>query len=548
MTARLYANLTQLSELVGDEFISQLTYPGIYRGSALNVSPVVIEIDGARSVVISEADSDACKVLPAEIVRHIYGRYFSWDKDLTAPVATFADAVGAAIGAQSLVCDAALPVSRYHSLTGLTDIKLFDEPQPSEVFLYRLPRSLLEARWQETREADLHQAAPFIQSLPHGDRLIAAGRVSDPGFAALDSYCKQSRLDAIYITAPHEVEMFAGLPAAYLAQSGIAALFVAGSDTITLIAEQPATIAGAEPLGARADLATALRELSPAVTGYQPDHMSIGIRRLIGDAVDLQDASYVLKRWQDRRAGADIVYFIVAGNAVLHGFAAAKAFFLQAADAPLSERHLVAAFHYGVRKFARSIGFENRLLPYFDIVHSGARTFLPATAGDYPVRRFDKTIKFDMGLLATDASGCVRGCSDIARTICADPAIQAMHDRLRAVLVEDLMPAIKGGMTGAEVHAIGVDKLRPLEAQLRALGLLADTMAIDGYRRDCGHTLQRQTISTVYFLPGVTERVEVGMLGCVEYVWPIGDILLAVEDGYLIEETGAIPFTQDVEP
>src|SRR5690606_6605759 len=62
MTARLYANLAQLREIVGDEFISQLTYPGIYRGSALNVSPVVIEIGGSRSVVISEADSDACKV------------------------------------------------------------------------------------------------------------------------------------------------------------------------------------------------------------------------------------------------------------------------------------------------------------------------------------------------------------------------------------------------------------------------------------------------------------------------------------------------------
>lgn len=547
MTARLYASLPKLTDMLGHEFISQLTYPGIYRGSPLNVSPVVIQAGETKTIVISEADSDASKVLPASVGRHVYGRYFSWDKDLSEPVVSFAGAVLSAVGSAPLTCEAALPVARYQMVAANAEITVFDAPEDSKVFLHRLSRRQIEAQWLATRDADLACAAPFIQSLPHGVELLQAAGIVDPGFAPLDALCRKKGLDALYVTAPHEVEMFTGIPALRLAQLGVSALYKSGSDTITLIANQSAAIPDAEQLGARDGLAAALRELTNGVTGYQPDHLSIGLRNLIGDAVDLQDGGYVLKRWQDQRAGADLVYFIIAGNAVLHGFAAAKAFFHRTSDARLTERDLVAAFHLGVQRFARKHGFTNRLLPYFDIVHSGIRTFLPATAGDYPVSRTDKTIKFDMGLQAVDASGCVRGCSDIARTICADPAVQKMHDRLRATLVDELIPAIKPGLSGAQVHAIGVEKLRPLEADLRALGLLTEEMTLDGYKRDCGHTLQRQTISAVYFLPGVSECVENGMLGCVEYVWPIGDILLAVEDGYLVRDNGAIPFTQDVE-
>jgi len=172
-----------------------------------------------------------------------------------------------------------------------------------------------------------------------------------------------------------------------------------------------------------------------------------------------------------------------------------------------------------------------------------AGALLPATAGAYPVGADDRTVKFDMGLTVADAFGCVRGVSDIARTICAEPGIEALHDELRGILIDRLIPAIKPGMTGGEIHAVGVELLRPLEERLRSLGLLPEGRSVDGYRRDCGHTIQRQTISSVYFLPGVQQKVEDGMLGCVEYVWPINDILIAVEDGFLITPEGGVPFT-----
>ena len=116
MTARLIASLDKVFDRLGDEFADQLTYPGIYRGAPLSVSPVIVERGDAQTVIISEADSDACRVMTPGYGKEIHGRYFSWDKDMSAPVTTFAQAVRKAAGDGPLACEATLPVSRYQML------------------------------------------------------------------------------------------------------------------------------------------------------------------------------------------------------------------------------------------------------------------------------------------------------------------------------------------------------------------------------------------------------------------------------------------------
>lgn len=543
---RLVAGLDTVFRELGHAFASQLTYPGIYRGSPLNVSPVIVERGGVKTVVISEADSDACRVMSPGFERQVYGRYFSWDKDLSEPVITFAEAVRLAAGAGPIVCDTALPVSRYEQLAATGPVVLPARPTKPGLHVYAKSRGEIEAQWLATRNADTARLAPFIEKLPNGGTLLAACTSGARGFAPLDELCADRQLDALYVSAPHEVEMFCGMPSDAIVQHGITALFVPGAAHITLVSAKPIERIDLAGAAEGAELSDVLSRSKFARIGIQKDHLAIGDYLSLQEAkLVFEDAGYVLRRWQDRRAGDDLVYFILGGNAVLHGIKAAKEFFLRNGGT-MTERDLVAVYHQAVQQFSRKYGFERRVCSYFDIVHSGARTLLPATAGDYQVSVQDRTIKFDMGLTVADAFGCLRGVSDIARTICRDPEIEALHNRLRAILVEDLIPSIRPGMSGAQVHALGVDLLRPLEDHLRRLGLLPDGRSIDGYLRDCGHTIQRQTISSVYFLPGVTETIEPGMLGCTEYVWPVGDTLIAVEDGYLVTPTETIPFTADV--
>lgn len=548
MPAKLHVSLDRITQRVGREFIDQLTYPGIYRGSPLNVSPVMIEQDGEIGLVISHPDSDACKVLPPGIRREIYGRYFDWNSDMGLPVTTFAQAVRKFCGAGVIACQAALPLSRYQALAESGPVDLFDLPPEPGLFVYTKRRSELESQWIATRDADAAAFAPFVETLRGGATLVAAMTSRATGFAPLDALCAEKGMGALYLTAPHELEMFTGLPARAIEQSGISVLFTPGKEEITVLSQHPLARADFEARGEAAALADVLVSSGSTRIGIHKDHIAAGTYlALEKTGLRFDDAGYVIRRWQDRRAGDDAVYFIFTANAVLHGIAAARAFFLRNASGAMIERDLVAIYHQGVQRFARRYGFADRIGSYFDIVHSGARTLLPATAGDYPVGVHDKTIKFDMGLTVSDSFGCIRGVSDIARTICADAGMEAMHDRLRTILIDKLIPAIKPGMSGGEIHAIGVDLLKPLESDLHRLGLLPEGKGVEGYRRDCGHTIQRQTISAVYFLPGVSEKVEEGMLGCTEYVWPVDDILIAVEDGYLITADGGVPFTAEGE-
>ncbi len=548
MTVKLISRLEDVVARLGTGFGEQLTYPGIYRGSPLNVTPVLIDRDGVLTVVISDADSDACKVMPANIGKVVYGRYFKWSNDAAVPPLTFEQAVRSVAGDDVISCDPSLPVTRYQALVRSGPVSLAAAALLPPVYLYRKKRSEIEAQWLITRAADAKAFASFVRTLRNGERLASAMTATVKGFAPLDVLCADKNFPALYISAPHEVEMFTGLPAKTCEQFGVTALFRPGAEDVTVIAEQPLPRSDIHPAGEAADIGQALAAAGPGTIAIQKDHLSAGLHaELEKTPIRFEDAGYVIRRWQDRRASDDAVYFFFTANAVLKGIEAARAFFHRNAGTQMTERDLVAAYHQGVSRFAKRYGFADRIGSYFDIVHSGARTLLPATAGDYPVSAEDRTIKFDMGLTVADAFGCIRGVSDIARTICRDREIEALHDRLRDILIDELIPSIRGGMSGGEIHAAGVELLRPLEDEFRRLGLLPEGKGVEGYIRDCGHTIQRQTISAVYFLPGVQEKVEEGMLGCTEYVWPIGDVLIAVEDGYIVTPDGAIAFTAEGE-
>lgn len=545
MSTTLHVSEAALAAALGWDCLEQLTYPGIYRGATHNAAPVVLMRDGEPCVVVNEADSDACRALAGRMAVRTYGRYFAWGKPTEPPPSTFAEAVRGFAGEGAILCESVLPVSRYRALAEGGAVTLLEEPagaSPAGVHLYRKSRAEIAAQWEATRTADAAAFAPFVAGLPHGARLVAALRRPAVGYAPLEALCAERGVAALLVTAPYEVEMFCGLPAKAVAQAGLVALFDPSSPDVLLCARETLCRADFRPAGEAADLAAALRGHAPRRLGCVFDDLPArDWLALQAAGFEPVDAAYVLRRWQDRRAGDDFVYFVLAAQAVLAGFAAARD--LRARGGELRERDLMAACRLGAERFARRWGFGGRISSYFDIIHTGARTLLPATAADYPVHPRDRTVKFDLGVVVTDAFGCARAVSDIARTLCVEPDLARMRDALHRLILEEIIPAIHPGMSGAEVHAVAVEKLRPLEPELRRAGMLPPGGGVEGYQRDCGHTIQRQTISAVYFLPGVTERVECGMLGCVEFVWPIGDILIAVEDGYLVTPEGTIPFT-----
>lgn len=545
MTYKIYIDSSNLEKLLGPAYLRELTFPQIFKDSRYSVSPLVVVGPEGSHLIVGAADAAAHQAVKQPVPFSTYGRYFDWSQGKGYKQRSLIDALSGVVGTASVKVEGCMPVGRYRDIATAFAASVFDARPTQAMAVYRKSKGELEAGWRATRDADVPRLVPFVSRLRFGQRLVEAMSAEPIGFSVLDRLVSEAGLDAILVSAPFDLEMFTGLPAAQIEDLGLFALYIPGEADIVVFSPSSLQRADFRPDGSTDSLAQAIGRFAGGAVGFCKDHLAIDVfEPLAAAGLDLKDATYALRRWFDERAGTDLLYFITAANAVLAGVDYASSFIRRAAAGDvLTERDVAALYHQGVEMFAHSIGMDGRIRPYFDIIHPGERTLLPATAGDYPISLSHKTIKFDMGLLVTDATGVVRGCSDIARTISTDPALQAAHDKLRALLVDELIPAIRPGMSGGEIHARGVEILRPITEELKSCGLLHADMDMDGYTRDCGHTLQRQTLATVHFLPGFGERLHAGMLGCTEFVWPIDDLIVACEDGYYVTEEGAIPFT-----
>lgn len=545
MTYKVLVSSDRVQELLGSAYFRELTFPQIFKDSRYSVSPLILESATGNHVLVGAADAAAHQAVAGKIPFSTFGRYFDWNQGSEYKSVSLVEAMKAVVGDDTVAVEGLVPVGRYRDIAAAFSVSVLDARPARPLHVYHKARSELEACWRNTRDADVPRLTPFVSGLRFGPRLVEAMGAEALGFEVLDRLTRAAGLDAVLVSAPFDLEMLTGLPQAQVADLELFALYRRGEADIVILSSEPIERADFKPAGDEASLASAVQGRVKGPVGFCKDHLAIDLFQPLEDVgLDLKDATYVLRRWFDERAGTDLLYFITAANAVLAGIDYASAFIRRAAPGGvLTERDVAALYHQGVEIFAHSVGMDGRIHPYFDIIHPGERTLLPATAGDYPVSISNKTIKFDMGLLVTDSTGVVRGCSDIARTISPDPALQAAHDKLRALLVDELIPSIRSGMSGGEIHKLGVEILRPMTEELKRCGLLHADMDMDGYTRDCGHTLQRQTLATVHFLPGYPERLHAGMLGCTEFVWPIDDLIVACEDGYYVTEEGAIPFT-----
>jgi Xaa-Pro aminopeptidase len=506
-----------------------------------NAYPVLVEADNTATLVLNVADSAAIGARQRTYAIETYGRYFDWDQPTSMRISTFAEVVRGIAGPEPLEVSADLPVSRFKALSGTGPVEVCSCAVEEPACVYRKRRLEIEHQWRITRDADAAAIGTFVSALRCGRELMTAMTAPSVGFAALEALMVDAGIDGFFVSSPYNAELLTGLPAGVAEQFGLSCLFVVGDECVTVLARRPFERQDFHPLGRSA---LGVMRLGGKRVGIEEGHLGIAAYRALAQTgCVIEESVSLLRRWQDQRAGTDLPYHIAAANAVLGGFERAKEYLLSRTKSGATEREARAIFDQGAMDFARIIGIKGRLSPYFDIIHSGERTLLPAASGDYPLLPTHKTIKFDMGLLAHDAFGCVRGCSDIARSLSPVPAIQRAHDELRSQLIDCLIPAMRPGMTGGEVHALGIEILRGSEDTLRDAGLIRDHMKVDGYVRDCGHTIHRTTLGSVAFLPGVKQTVEPGMVGCVEFVWPVGDTIIAVEDGFFVSETEVLPFT-----
>jgi Xaa-Pro aminopeptidase len=457
---------------------------------------------------------------------------------------TAADAVLAAVGTEPLTVDAATPAVLYEQLASRMAVRVErDAGPPIEAF--RQTRQDVLGRFNHHRREVAAIAGRLTRAHPHADRLapwLAEG--PNPAFDLLDRMAGGRGLRALLATWVTDYQELSGLRGALAEENGCAALFLLGSDEVWILAPRGLALGLSGEARSYPRLAAAVRALAgDGPLGVEMDTLEAArLLALREEGIRLDDAGMLLRDWREEKAWYDIPYFIVAALATRHAIEGAAHFAGQAirAGVEVTERDVDRVYGHLLDDFRAEHRLPVGLDRYFTNNHAGSRTILPSRPTSQRLSAGIVTLKIDCGVFVVD-EGLFHACSDIARTVGTTPAAAEVAEAMERAVVEDIIPAIRAGMTGEEIHSMAVGEMARHEGVFRAHGYLPDDFSWrTGYTRDVGHVIERQESYTYYFRPGTHRPLHPGMVSCVEIHCVHDRHNLTLEDTFVTDEAGTI--------
>lgn len=547
----LVANEAQLHQRLGYNILPRLVFPTILRDGRKTAMPLLLDGGPRRALFMPAWEQAAASLdpaLPAEVVLH--GSYFAWNagEGRTFP-ADLAEAVQqvAGSGSRTIRLDPELSALQFATLEAAGIGQLATAAAPTAVAHYRYPRAAVEEALRRDHREFADRARPLAATQRHGAEIVELLELEDSGFQMLDHLMAKHDIEALLITSAFHVEGISGIPEATCEQAGVAAVYVRDDTHISLLVASDWQPPGAEAAGRYPSVVDAAVALAGGRRlGYEDFALSASVFAELRERdFTLVPATRFLRRWHDRRSGGNLPFYFFAAQSAITAIRRTLDFAKQRLRLgySLTEADMAHAYNTFVHAFSLEVGLPGSIRPYFWVLHTGERSLTPAVPIAAPITPQTKTVKMDMGTQVFDRAGRVRAASDLALTLCNTPELAAFQELLDDIILDDVIPAIRPGITGEEVHAVGVEALRRHEAQIRAWDQLPPDQGVDGYVRDCGHAMNRQSYNSISFMPGNKVTMQDHMVGCVEFVWPYKDAVIAIEHAYIVNGSRAIPIT-----
>lgn len=376
---------------------------------------------------------------------------------------TVADAVESLVPNEPLVVDFATPASVLLDLRKRRHIDV-KSSVPNVVEAYKLTRKDVLNSFNHHRNDVVKIAKELTIGHPRWDSL-AEWFEKEPcdSFEILDKLCRQEGLDAVYATWVTNFQELTGLPGVFAENLGCAALYMVGSNEIWLLA--PEAKIKMDKVGAPrrrySSMAKAVKDIAGNSTvGYESNTLfASDLVALENASVDLTDGGELLRVWREEKTGYDIPYFVLASSASRYAIDRAVLFAQIAIKrgVEVSERDVDRIYLNSLRDFATEHKLPVSLRPYFVNNHSGARSIYPARPVNYKISQAINSLKIDAGIFVFD-DGLFHACSDMARTVATDRLGAEVFNTMEKVMLEETIPNILPGMTGEDIHKMGVDQ------------------------------------------------------------------------------------------
>ncbi|GAI65143.1 unnamed protein product, partial [marine sediment metagenome] len=251
-------------------------------------------------------------------------------------------------------------------------------------------------------------------------------------------------------------------------------------------------------------------------------------------------------RWREYRAGKDLSYFIIAAQISRYAIEGALRFAKKsiARNVSVTEKTVEEKYIQLSKEFVKKNKIPVRINSYMTNIHVGKRSIYPSRPVEYLLDKNIQSLKIDAGIFVIDNQGLIRACSDIARTLVLTNEGEEIYRFIEKVTL-GLIRTIKAGASGEDIYWRGIQKLAEEEPRVKNLNMVPKNFSLtEGYDRDIGHLLEKQESFTFALYKGNKNRLERGMIGCVEFHWPFKEYGITVEDTFVVTEEGGIPISR----
>lgn len=544
-----------------EETVEQLS--GIsFRGTMLtnmqhhdrrHVLPHVLSVDGQDYLLIREIESGNVRGAGfSKLPVVLFAPYFLPKSDPAGRVhRRVADAVEALAPTGTLTVDYATSAAVLNDLRSMRPVEV-QRRAPVPVEIFRLTRADVVGAFNHHRPDVVNAANELTKDHPHHDRLAKwfDDKPCD-SFALLDKMGAQGGLGALYMSWITNFQELTGLPGTLAENSGYAALYMVGSDEVWVMAPGYRNLMGRAPVRTYGSMGEAVKDIAGNETvGYESDTLFAATLLELEDAgVSTADAGWLLREFREEKAHCDIPYFVLAAMASRYAIDGAIMFADMAirGGVEITEKDVDRVYLSRISDFAAQLRLPVSLRPYFVNNHSGSRTIYPSRPTGCVLSPGINTLKVDAGIFVFD-DGLFHACSDIARTVTTNRAAAEVFDVMEAVMLEETIPNILPGMTGEDIHQMGVSQMGAKDDVFHEHQYMPNDFSWrTSYPRDIGHVIERQESNTFGFKPGERRPVRPGMVGCIEYHCAYDGHAMACEDTFVVDEDGAIVISRGPE-
>lgn len=558
--AHLISNLNQLNKELGEDIFKQFLAPSLFLDAPMMVIPFILRCSDNKYLLYRNQENANCDLInTGDLIKRSYNPYFLIDKKQDNSVKqnlleTLKEILLEKEKEKILNVDDNLPYAAYNLIKeGLKGIEITYEPRiiaNNQYKIYEINIVDIEKRFKNLRDEGQKFANKLISNLKENELLKEEmSKGADSRFEFLNKLMEKHGFSAVIMSSSINIQELAGFP--FGDNPHVSAIYKYADNTVNILSEKEINKNYAKIKGEYPDYFSALFSLNINgidKIGFEDHFININeFDHYLKHQINLCEGTLVFREWREYRAGEDLVFYIIAGQA--SKYAMEKV--LEESHNNInqgnyhSEKELFFKYLEYFEEFKQKNHLPYNFSEYFTNFYASDRTLYPAIPSKFKVNRNTNEIKIDAGILMTDSQGTILGSTDIARTLQLNMHSAKIYDTIKNTVKHDIIPAIKEDKSYEEIYSEGVKLFsNNCEKTLKDYGMCPQEFDIKKeYTRDIGHLMGKQESFDVKIYKGNKNKLTNNIVGCIEIQWQYNKHALVYEDMWYLGKNGVVNLT-----